>query len=55
MIRYVFGFDQNMLLLGANFRSVANNYLLSIGLTQEEIDAVQTKLMVSGTQLNDNY
>lgn len=55
MIRYVFGFEDEVVLLGANFYSKANKYLLSIGLTQEEIDAVQTKLMVPGTQLNDNH
>lgn len=55
MIRYVFGFEDEVVLLGANFYSKANKYLLSIGLTQDEIDAFQTKLMVPGTQLNDNY
>ena len=44
MIRYVFGFENNTLLLGAAYHTSANNYLLSIGLTQEQIDAVQEKL-----------
>ena len=44
MIRFVFDFDKGTLLLGANFKSKANSYLLAIGLTQEQIDAVQTKL-----------
>ena len=39
MIRYVFDFEDEVVLLGANFYSKANKYLL----------------MVSGTQLNDNY
>ena len=45
MIRFVFDFAPKTTLLGANFRSKANDYLLAIGLTQEQIDAVQTKLM----------
>lgn len=44
MIRYVFDFDQKMNLLTANYYSVVNGYLLSIGLTQEQIDEVQTIL-----------
>ena len=44
MIRDVFGFENNTLLLGAAYHTSANNYLLSIGLTQEQIDAVQEKL-----------
>ena len=44
MIRFVFDYEKNTLLLGANFKSKANSYLLGIGLTQEQIDAVQTKL-----------
>ena len=44
MIRYVFDFGVSINLLGANFHSRVNEYLLSIGLTQEQIDAVQTKL-----------
>ena len=44
MIRYVFSFEKNITLLGANFHSKANNYLLNVGLTQEQIDALQTKL-----------
>ena len=44
MIRYVFGFDENTNLLTANYHTPVNSYLLSIGLTQEQIDAVQTKL-----------
>lgn len=47
MIRYVFSFDEteNVQLLGAApYRTKANSYLLGIGLTQEQIDAVQAKL-----------
>lgn len=44
MIRYVFGFQENTNLLTANYRSQVNDYLLSIGLTQEQINAIQTKL-----------
>jgi len=44
MIRYVFGFDENTNLLKANYKTPVNSYLLSIGLTQEEIDAIQVKL-----------
>ena len=44
MIRYVFGFDENTNLLKANYHTPVNSYLLSIGLTQEEIDAIQVKL-----------
>lgn len=44
MIRYVFEFNESTNLLGANYLSKVNDYLLSIGLTQAQIDAVQTKL-----------
>ena len=44
MIRYVFEFHESTNLLGANYLSRVNDYLLSIGLIQEQIDAVQTKL-----------
>ena len=44
MIRYVFGFDENTNLLKANYHTPVNSYLLSIGLTQEQIDAIQVKL-----------
>ena len=44
MIRYVFGFDENTNLLAANYHTPVNAYLLSIGLTQEEINAIQVKL-----------
>lgn len=44
MIRFVFNFGKNVLLLAANFKSQANDYLLGIGLTQEQINAIQTKL-----------
>ena len=44
MIRYVFEFHQSTNLLSANYHSRVNDYLLSIGLTQSQIDAVQTKL-----------
>ena len=44
MIRYVFGFDENTNLLAANYHTKVNAYLLSIGLTQDQIDAIQVKL-----------
>lgn len=44
MIRYVFGFNKSTNLLTANYQSNVNAYLLSIGLTQDQIDAIQTKL-----------
>ena len=44
MIRYVFGFNEQTHLLGATYYSSATNYLLSIGLTQEQIDALQDKI-----------
>lgn len=44
MIKYVFSFEETTTLLGANYHSRANNYLLSIGLTQKQIDQVQAKL-----------
>ena len=44
MIRYVFDFQESTNLLGANYYSKANEYLLHIGLTQDQINAVQTKL-----------
>ncbi len=44
MIRYVFGFDEETNLLTANYKTPVNAYLLSIGLTQEQIDAIQVKL-----------
>ena len=44
MIRYAFSFNKSVNLLGANYHSAVNDYLLEIGLTQETIDAVQTKL-----------
>ena len=44
MIRYVFGFDEKTNLLTANYHTPVNSYLLSIGLTQDQIDAIQTKL-----------
>ena len=44
MIRYVFGFDENTNLLTANYKTPVNSYLLSIGLTQDQIDAIQVKL-----------
>ena len=47
MIRFVFGFEDNVFLLGANFKSKANSYLLAIGLSQDQIDAVQTKLTIN--------
>ena len=44
MIRYVFDFGTSFNLLGANFHSRVNEYLLSIGLGQAQIDAIQSKL-----------
>ena len=44
MIRYVFSFDKSVNLLGANYHSKANEYLKAIGLSQEQIDTLQTKL-----------
>ena len=44
MIRYVFDFKKTVNLLGANYLNQVNDYLLAIGLTQEQINAVQTKL-----------
>ena len=44
MIRYAFDYDKEVNLLTANYRSTVNNYLLGIGLTQEEIDQITTKL-----------
>ena len=50
MIRFVFDYGKETVLLGANYYSKANNYLLSIGLTQEDINAVQQKLMMEDSQ-----
>ena len=44
MIRYVFGFEKGLLLAGAAYHTSANQYLLNIGLTQEQIDTLQIKL-----------
>ena len=47
MIRYVFSFEEesNVRLLGsAPYYTHAHRYLQSIGLTQEQIDALQAKL-----------
>ena len=44
MIRYVFGFEKSTNLLTANYRSKVNAYLLDIGLSQEQINNIQTKL-----------
>lgn len=44
MIRFVFDFDKSTVLLGANYKSKANSYLLAIGLSQQQIDDIQTKL-----------
>ena len=44
MIRYVFDFDEDTNLLTANYHTPVNAYLLSIGLTQDQINAIQTKL-----------
>ena len=42
--KFVFDFDKSTNLLTANYLSKVNSYLLAIGLTQEQINAVQTKL-----------
>ena len=44
MIKYVFDFDQSVNLLTANYLSKVNSYLLAIGLTQQQINNIQTKL-----------
>ena len=44
MIRYVFGFEQKELLGFANFHSMANDYMLNVGLTQVQINKLQSKL-----------
>ena len=51
MIRYVFDFNYETGLLGASFLSSVNNYLLSIGLTQEQIDEIQIKLTIDECDL----
>ena len=53
MIRYVFGFEKNMLLGTANFHSMANNYMLNVGLTQDEINTLQTKLCKSNNNSSE--
>ena len=53
MIRYVFGFEKNVLLGTANFHSMANNYMLNVGLTQEQINTLQLKLCRDGVSLSD--
>ena len=47
MIRYVFSFEESINLLGLNYHSEANSYLLNIGLSQEEIDSLQNKISKS--------
>ena len=44
MIRYVFGYEQKGLLGFANFHSMANDYMLNVGLTQVQINKLQSKL-----------
>ena len=44
MIRYVFGFNEKTKLLGATYYTSATNYLLSIGLEQDQLDSLQDKL-----------
>ena len=44
MIRYVFGFNEKTKLLGATYHTSATNYLLSIGLEQNQLDSLQDKL-----------
>ena len=44
MIKYVFGFEHTVGLLGAPYHTSATNYLLNIGLSQDQIDALQEKL-----------
>ena len=48
MIRYVFSFDESVsmpLLTASALHSKANGYLLNIGLSQDQIDALQNKLV----------
>ena len=47
MIRYAFNYGESVNLLTANYRSTVNNYLLGIGLTQEEIDNITSKLVTN--------
>lgn len=44
MITYVYGFNETTNLATVNYQNSANSYLLHIGLTQEQINAVHTKL-----------
>lgn len=44
MIRYVFGFEKGLLLATVAYHTMATNYLLNIGLTQDQIDTLQLKL-----------
>ena len=44
MIRYVFSFEQSTNLLTANYKSHVDDYLLSIGLTNAQINAVADRL-----------
>ena len=43
MIRYVFSFNEQTNLLGAGYYSKAREYLKNIGLTSEQIDAIQER------------
>ena len=47
MIRYAFDYDKGVNLLTANYRSTVNNYLLGIGLTQDQIDGITSKLVTN--------
>ena len=44
MIKYVFGFEKQGALTFVNFHSMANNYMLNVGLSQEQINQLQKKL-----------
>lgn len=47
MIRYAFDYPASVNLLTANYRSTVNNYLLGIGLTQDQIDNITAKLVTN--------
>ena len=53
MIRYVFGFEKNVLLGTVNFHSMANNYMLNVGMSQEQINQLQLKLCKKDNNPNE--
>ena len=50
---YVFGFEKNVLLGTANFHSMANNYMLNVGMSQEQINQLQLKLCKKNNNPNE--